>query len=97
MIIGEGVAVTIFIVVVLAAVFVGIPLLVAVIDLALIVIVALLGALTRVVFRRPWIVEARADDGSIATWRVVGWRASGERVAEVEGLIRSGVVPTSDS
>jgi hypothetical protein len=56
----------------------------------LIVIAALVaGVFARVVLRRPWMVEARTD-GERHAWPVVGWRASGARIDELEERLRSG-------
>ncbi len=91
---GEGVVVVLtVVVVVLVALFVVLPLLVAVFDLALVLLVAVAGVVARFVFRRPWTVEAVADDGTSYAWRVVGWRASGEQVARVAECIAAGVPP----
>ena len=50
---------------------------------------------TKVVFRRPWVVEAEALDGPRAgrllAWRIVGWRASGQQVVDVARRLEAGV------
>lgn len=93
-VIEEGVVVVLVILVVLAvAVFVLVPMLVAVVDIVIVALLAVLGLVGRVVFRRPWTVEARAGDGASLLWRVVGWRASGEHVARVAELLAAGVTP----
>jgi hypothetical protein len=74
-------------------VFVVVPFLLALIDLLVIGIVALVGLLGRLVLRRPWTIEARADDGTVLTWNVVGWRPGRERRDEIAALLASGVVP----
>jgi hypothetical protein len=74
-----------------------IPLLLALVDLVLLLVLAGLGIVGRVVFRRPWTVEARASDGTVLAWQVVGWRASGERSAEIAELVASGVTPPPSS
>lgn len=92
-----GLAVAIVaIAVVLLAIFVVVPLLVAIIDVVLLALLALLGLVARIVFRRPWTVEARADDGTSHRWKVVGWRASQERCDEVAGLLAAGITPPDD-
>jgi hypothetical protein len=97
-VIGEGVAAAIAIlVIVLVLVFVLLPLLVAVIDIFIVAVLALLGLTGRIVFGRPWTVEATATDGSRLRWRVKGWRASHERVGEVAELLRAGITPVDDS
>ena len=71
------------VVVVLVAYFVVIPLLFAVIDALVLVVLVAAAIVGRVLFRRPWRVEARAADDTVHTWEVVGWRASGDHVALV--------------
>lgn len=66
----------------------GVPLLLAVVDLAVVLVLTLLGVLARVVLRRPWTVEARSDDGSVVERQVVGWRAAGEQVALLAHEVR---------
>jgi hypothetical protein len=89
---GDLVAAVVIVAVVLLAVFVVVPLLVAVVDLLLILVLTVLGLAARVVFRRPWVVEAtRRGEAIRHTWRVVGWRASGERVDEVAGALAHGL------
>jgi hypothetical protein len=73
-------------------VFLGWPLLVALLDVVFIVLLALLGVIARVVFRRPWTIEARAGD-DVRHWRIVGWRASEEHRRSVEARLWSGVDP----
>lgn len=93
-VIGEGLVAAIAIILtVLLVIFVVVPLLVAVVDVAVVVLLALVGLAGRVLFRRPWTVEARASDRSRLVWRVVGWRASGEQVARAAEHLAAGVVP----
>jgi hypothetical protein len=47
----------------------------------------------RIIFGRPWTIEARADDGTIYTWRVTGWRASTTRQTEIRRQLATGHVP----
>ena len=82
---------------VMAVVFI-IPALVFALELLLIVVVLGLGVLGRVLFRRPWTVEARATGtNQRGEWKVTGWRASGDLVDSVAdelqatGQIRPGV------
>lgn len=84
-----GLAITGVVVVALAVLFV-IPALVFAVELLLVVLAIGLGALVRVLFRRPWTVEARvAGTHEGREWKVVGWRASGELVATLAERIRS--------
>jgi len=79
---------------VLAVVFV-IPALIFVIELALILVAVGLGVLGRVLFRRPWTVEARVDGTSQGgEWKVAGWRASGDLLSSVaHKLEATGLLP----
>jgi hypothetical protein len=95
--VGEGLVVGILVVLaVLLAAFVVLPLVVALVELVGLLLLLALAVPARVVLRRPWTVEARAGDGGLLRWRVSGWRASGERCAEVAQLLASGVVPAPD-
>ena len=95
--IGEGVTgVVVAIVLVLLAIFVLLPLLVAVVDVLIVLLAVAVGIVIRIVLRRPWVVEARADDGTAHCWRVVGWRASGARVLELSEHLQAGMLPPPD-
>jgi hypothetical protein len=63
--------------------FLVLPALFALGELLLIVLLAVAGVLGRVLFRRPWTVDALGPDGQHHEWRVVGWHASGETRDEV--------------
>jgi hypothetical protein len=53
-------------------------------ELAVVLLLVGLGVLGRILFRRPWTVEARlAGTNEGRQWKVAGWRASGEQVAAV--------------
>jgi hypothetical protein len=65
-------------------VFFGIPLVLAVVDAVLLLILVVGGVVARVLLRRPWTVEAESGD-RVITRQVVGWKRSGE---EVEVLVR---------
>lgn len=73
--------------------FVVIPVLIAIVDLALLLVFAALGVLGRIAFRRPWTVEARDNDGNRYRWKVVGWQASQNRRDEIAQLLAQGIVP----
>ena len=54
------------------------------------------GALGRVLFRRPWTVDAVGPDGEHHRWDVVGWRRSGAaRHFIAERLTGTGTLPTA--
>jgi hypothetical protein len=71
-------------------VLVGIPLVLAILDLLFLAVLTLLGVTARVVFRRPWLVEARGPARHRVRWRVVGWRASGETVGAAADALAAG-------
>lgn len=81
------------VVVVLFVVFVAVPLLVALLDLLLLLLLTGLGLVGRVVFRRPWVVEALGPDQHRLTWRIVGWGASGEAVDYIADALAHGAPP----
>lgn len=97
-IVGEGIVGAIAVlVVILVLLFVLLPLLVAVVDLAIVLLLAIVGLAGRILFRRPWTVEAQASDRSCLVWRVVGWRASGDHVERVAEQLAVGVAPPGGS
>jgi hypothetical protein len=72
--------------VVLAAVlfwWVLLPLLLLVLDLVIVLILLVLAIVGRVLFRRPWTVEATSATGQRITADVVGWRAALRRRDEL--------------
>jgi hypothetical protein len=66
------------------------PLLLALVEVMILALLALVAVGARILLRRPWTVEAVADDGALRTWRIVGWRNSGEHVRRVADQIRTG-------
>jgi hypothetical protein len=71
-------------------VFVAIPLVLVVVDLALAMVLTALGIAARLLFRRPWTVEAVSGAGDRHRWRVVGLRASREHAADVVNALAHG-------
>ena len=66
-------------------------------ELVVAILLALLGIAGRVLFRRPWIVEAVSEGGDRHRWRVVGWFRSCEFVADVASALAHGNgVPSGD-
>lgn len=78
---------------VIALIVWGVPLLLALVDLVFVVIVAVAGVVGRVLFRRPWTIEARAADGRQQEVRVVGWRKGGTVIDDLAAEIRHGRAP----
>jgi hypothetical protein len=74
------------VVAVLAAVLIAIPLLFFGIELIILGALLAAGAIGRVLFRQPWVIEARSNDPLAPErrleWHVIGWRKS-------QGLIDS--------
>jgi hypothetical protein len=106
----DAIAIVVIVAVVVFVLLVAVPLLVAILDVVLLALLTVVGIGARVVFRRPWVVEARsfvpvpvdARDGAAwpsdtattelrrHTWRIVGWRASGEMVDAVANALAHG-------
>ncbi len=93
----EGMVIAVMVVVVVAFVaLVGIPLLIALGELVILVVVAVAGLVGRVLFRRPWTVDAVSPSGDHRVWPVVGWRASGAARRFIAERIASSGHPPSD-
>ena len=81
--------------IVLFMIFFGLPFLIALGELILVGFLALVGVAGRVLFRRPWTVDAVDPTGRHHTWSVVGWRASGAaRQFIADRVTTTGAVPT---
>jgi hypothetical protein len=74
----------------------GGPVLLLGIDLAWFIVVLLLGAFSRFVLRRPWSVEAVADDGTRREWKVKGYRDAGRLRDALAGEFSRGLDPRPD-
>jgi hypothetical protein len=96
--IAEGiVAFLVIVALVLFLVFVGIPLLIALGELLFIVVLAVVGVVGRVLFRRPWTVDAIDPGGARRAWSIVGWRPSRDaRRLIADRIAATGSVPTDD-
>ncbi len=67
-----------------------IPAVIFFLELVLVLAAVGLGVLGRVLFRRPWTVEARVDGTDRGgEWKVTGWRASGELVDSMAERLQS--------
>jgi hypothetical protein len=71
-------------------VFIAIPLVLVVVDLAIALVLTALGIAARLLFRRPWLVEAVSEADERHRWRVVGLRASREHAADVANALAHG-------
>ena len=66
------------------------------IELSIVIIVALVGLISRVVFRRPWTVFAKSGDQQL-TYPVVGYFNSKRRIDEFATQLSSGAqLPTGN-
>ena len=95
--IDELVIVIVAIAVILFMIFIGIPFLIALGELVFVVLLALVGIIGRVLFRRPWTLDAVSPRGAHHTWAVVGWRKSGvARQFIADRIAATGAVPTAE-
>jgi hypothetical protein len=96
--IGEGILVFIGLVIVaLFLILIGIPFLIALGELLFIVALALAGLVGRVLFRRPWTIDAVSPDGAHYEWSVIGWHASGSaRQFIADRVAATRTVPTRE-
>ncbi len=93
-----GLFVVVLVIAVLAAiVFFVLPLLIFVLDVALVLALAALGIVARVLFRRPWKIVAATDAGigEAHAWAVVGTRASAYAVDAVARQLLTETSPTA--
>lgn len=82
----------------IAAVMFIVPALIFIGELLIIVAIVGLGVMGRVLFGRPWTVEARrTDDTEAFEWKVSGWRASRDLVQSVSDQLRATGLPTGGS
>ncbi len=94
---GDVEAALIGIAVILAIVFIVVPLLLFGIELILLGFILAIGLVGRSLFGKPWTVAATrtGEETPVALWRVKGWRASNELIdhicidLEVRGLLAS--------
>jgi hypothetical protein len=84
--------------IVIALITIGVALLlpavVLLVELILVVVLVGAGVLVRVLFRRPWLIDAEVqgpEGQDRLTWAVVGYRRSSEAVEEIADQLRRGV------
>ncbi|MEV0273726.1 hypothetical protein AB0H43_33555 [Hamadaea sp. NPDC050747] len=85
--------IVLFIVGVLLFWFILLPLLLLIVDILVVVLLLLIAIPARVLFRRPWTVEAAYDDGQteqIFSTDVVGWRRALETRDDIAAKLRQG-------
>lgn len=91
------VAIAVLLVAIAAVLFI-VPALLFVGELLIIVAIVGFGVVGRVLFGRPWTVEARrTDDTEAFEWKVSGWRASGDLVRSVSDQLRTTGLATGGS
>jgi len=79
----------------IAAVMFIVPAVIFLVELLIIVVIVGLGVMGRVLFGRPWTVEAqRTDETEAFEWKVSGWRASQDLVHSVADQLRATGLPT---
>jgi hypothetical protein len=93
-------AILLFIAAIIFMIFVGIPLLIFLVE-TLLIIPALVfaGVIGRVLFGRPWTIEAMRIEppgGPTIAWNIVGWRASGRAAQRMTTLIHGAGIPPAD-
>ncbi len=75
---------------------VGLPFLIALGELLVVLLLVVGGVVGRVLFRRPWTIDAVSPEGDHHVWDVVGWRASGNAQSFIADRLRTtGAVPTT--
>jgi hypothetical protein len=93
-----GVLIGIAVLVVAAAVILFVlPLLILLVQILVILLLIAAGIAARVLFRRPWEVDAVTPGPPPEThvWRIVGWRNSSEAIREAAQALRQGMVASS--
>jgi hypothetical protein len=88
--VSEGGVLAVAIVAALIVLTVLLPFVVILGELVIAILLALLGIAARLLFRRPWTVEALSATGDRHRWRVVGLRASREHAADVANALAHG-------
>jgi hypothetical protein len=85
------------VVAVVAAALIVVPLLFFGVELIILGVVLAAGVVGRVLFRQPWLIEARSSDrltpGRQLEWRVTGWRKSQELIDKVISDLAAGREP----
>ncbi len=84
---------------VLTAIVIGVlfvlPAFILLVELLIVATLVLGAVAVRVLFRRPWLVDAVSDDGQRLTWKVVGYARSREVTHEFANLLGKGVANPS--
>jgi hypothetical protein len=83
----------VLVVVMVVLLLLGLPLILALLDVVLVAVLVVGGVVARVLFRRPWTVEALDGAGERVTRQVVGWKASGRARDEMASELAHGRLP----
>lgn len=94
--VGDGLTALAVVIVVVAALaiawFLVLPIVLLVVDVLVVAFLAAGAVCLRVLFRRPWTIEATTVDTDLR-WGVVGYRAARRAVAESADMVQRGLVP----
>ena len=71
-------------------IFFAIPLLLLLLDVVVILLIALFGVLSRIFFKRPWIIESTNLQGEKIERKVSGWFASKNEIENLRNEIING-------
>lgn len=71
-------------------VILGVPIVLALLDVVLLLVLTAGGIVARVLLRRPWTVQATTADGSVLERQVVGWRRAGDEVRALAHELQHG-------
>jgi hypothetical protein len=92
-----AVAVRWIVIVVVASLLIVLSAFAAVVEVALLILLVLVGFGSRVLLDRPWTIEAVPDDGAPLAWLESGWRASADRRDQIATLLEAGITPPPDA
>jgi hypothetical protein len=77
--------------------FVVVPLLLLLFDVAILIVLTLIGVVARVVLRHPWEIEALGPEGRRLTWQVTGWQRSRRALTAIADHLSRGQIPPTNS
>ena len=72
------------------------PVLLLVLDVAIVILLFVAGTLGRVLLHRPWVLDATDQSGHRFTRQVVGWRHAQSEVTDMAAQIRAGTATVLD-
>lgn len=94
--VGIALAIAAVVLLVVATLTFGAPVLLLGLDLAWFVVMLVAGSISRFVLRRPWSVEAIAADGTQREWKIKGYRDAGRLRDSLAGEFSRGLDPRPD-